>query len=192
MGVYPLNAVANAFIFLSAEVKLSKGVDPHDDVLVCATEIRKSLEKLKDPKLIKDMAAGVAKVQSRIAWDRGGYLSDPKKGCLVTNITRRWVSCCSGTCKSQLRRSHACRFGWRSPDFGHPGKIRFHSTLPLCSRYMKVMTPNPEFVDGAWVSRENDIEATLYLPPGKRKRFEVLFEGYAKGMGVTGQVEFLP
>ena len=95
MGVYPLNAVLNAFVFLSTGVQVSKGVDPHDDVLACATEIRKSLEKLKDPELIRDMAANVAKVQSRIAWDKGGYLSDPKAGCLVTNITRRWVSGCS-------------------------------------------------------------------------------------------------
>jgi len=92
MGIYPLHAVVNAFIFLTIRPQLSKGVGPRDGVLACATEIRRSLEKLKDPKLIEDMAANVAKVQSRIAWDKGGYLSDPKEGCLVTNITRRWVS----------------------------------------------------------------------------------------------------
>ena len=96
MGIYPLNAVVNAFIFLPIRQQLSEGVGHHDDVLACATEIRKSLQKLKDPRSVKEMAADVAKLQSRISWDKGGYLSDPKEGCLVTNITRRWVSGCSG------------------------------------------------------------------------------------------------
>jgi len=43
-----------------------------------------------------------------------------------------------------------------------------------------------------WISREDEIEATLYVPPNRRKRFETLFEAYAKGMGITGSVEFLP
>ena len=59
-------------------------------------------------------------------------------------------------------------------------------------RFVKVTTPNPKFVDGAWVSREDQIEGTLYVPPNRRKKFETLFEGYAKGMGMTGQIEFLP
>jgi len=92
MGIYPLNAVVNAFVLLPIRPQLSNGAGPRDGVLACATEIRKSLEKLKDPRLIEDMAASIAKVQSRIAWDRGGYLADPKEGCLVVNITRRWVS----------------------------------------------------------------------------------------------------
>jgi len=96
MGIYPLNAVVNAFILLPIRPQLSNVVGPRDGVLVCATEIRKSLEKLKDPGLIEDMAADVAKLQSQIAWNKGGYLADPKEGCLVTNITRRLVSGCSG------------------------------------------------------------------------------------------------
>jgi len=36
------------------------------------------------------------------------------------------------------------------------------------------------------------MEVTLYVPPNRRKVFEVLFEGYAKSMGMTGSVEFLP
>jgi len=55
-----------------------------------------------------------------------------------------------------------------------------------------VATPNPKFVDGSWVSREDEIETTLYVPPNRRKDFEASFEGYAKGMGMTGPVEFLP
>jgi len=54
------------------------------------------------------------------------------------------------------------------------------------------MTPNPKFVDGAWISREGEMEATLYVPQDRRKWFETLFEGYAKGLGMTGSVEFLP
>ena len=57
---------------------------------------------------------------------------------------------------------------------------------------MGVTTPNPKFVDGAWVGREGVMEGTLYVPPNMRKRFEMLFEGYAKIMGMTGSVEFLP
>jgi len=36
------------------------------------------------------------------------------------------------------------------------------------------------------------MEGTLYLPPNRRERFETLFEGYAKGLGMSGSVEFLP
>jgi len=36
------------------------------------------------------------------------------------------------------------------------------------------------------------MEGTLYVPPNMGKRFEMLFEGYAKAMGMTGSVEFLP
>jgi len=35
------------------------------------------------------------------------------------------------------------------------------------------------------------MEVSLFVPPNRRKMFEVLFEGYAKGMGMTGSVEFL-
>lgn len=56
---------------------------------------------------------------------------------------------------------------------------------------MVTATPNPKFVDGVWVSRDNDIEVTLYVPADRKKTFEELFEGYAEGMGMTGQVEFV-
>ena len=36
------------------------------------------------------------------------------------------------------------------------------------------------------------MEVTLYVLPNKRKRFEELFEGYARELGITGSVEFLP
>jgi len=35
------------------------------------------------------------------------------------------------------------------------------------------------------------MEVTLYVPPNRGKGFETLFEGYAKGLGMTGSVEFL-
>ena len=81
---------------------------------------------------------------------------------------------------------------WRSPHFGHPGKTRFHFAQPPSGRFAVVMTPNPIFVDGAWISRDDKIEVTLYVPPNKGKTFEELLEGYAKGMGMTGSVEFVP
>ena len=57
---------------------------------------------------------------------------------------------------------------------------------------MQIATPNPKFVDGVWIGRDGEMEGTLYVPPKKRKTFETLFEGYAKGLGMTGPVEFLP
>lgn len=79
-----------------------------------------------------------------------------------------------------------------SPHFGHPGKIRFHHGHPPGSRYVKIMTPNPKFVDGVWTSREGEMETSLYVPLNMRKRFEELFEGHAKRLGITDSVEFLP
>ena len=86
----------------------------------------------------------------------------------------------------------ARRLDLTSPHFGHPGKIRFHHSHLPGSRYAKIMTPNPTFFDGAWVSREGGTEVTLYVPQNRRKRFEELFEGYAKNLGMSGSVEFLP
>jgi hypothetical protein len=68
----------------------------------------------------------------------------------------------------------------------------FHHGHPPGSRYVKIMAPNPKFVDGTWISRESELEAALYVPPNRRKKFEELFEGYAKSLGMTGSVEFLP
>ena len=91
-----------------------------------------------------------------------------------------------------LTRSHLCRVEWRSPHFGHPGKTRFHAGLIPSCRFVMATTPNPKFVDGVWVSREGGIEGSLYVPSNRRKRFERLFERYAKGFGMTGPVEYLP
>jgi len=81
--------------------------------------------------------------------------------------------------------------GFTNPHFGHPGRATFHLSHTPCSRYVQLITPNPKFVDREWISREGDMEVTLYVPPNRRKWFETLFEGYAKGLGMTGSVEFL-
>jgi len=78
-----------------------------------------------------------------------------------------------------------------SPHFGYPGKTRFYTSHTPGSRYVQITTPNPKFVDEVWVSREGEMEVTLYVPPNRGKRFETLFEGYAKSLGMTGSVEFL-
>ena len=78
------------------------------------------------------------------------------------------------------------------PHFGHPGKATFHGGHAPGFRFVKITTPNPRFVDGMWISREGEMEGTLYVPPNRRKRFEGLFEGHAKALGMTGSVEFLP
>lgn len=54
------------------------------------------------------------------------------------------------------------------------------------------MAPNPKFIDGTWINREGELEATFYLPPNRSKRFEELFKEYAKSLGVVGSVEFQP
>jgi len=96
MGIYPVNAVVNAVVWLSAGLQVQKGVDPCDSVLAHAAEIRKSREKLKDPKVIKDMVADVGRIQSRVAWDKCGQdVANTNEGSLVVNILWRWVSGCS-------------------------------------------------------------------------------------------------
>ncbi|KAF9647752.1 hypothetical protein BDM02DRAFT_2523331 [Thelephora ganbajun] len=173
MGIYPENAVVNAIIWLSAGFELPKDVDPRDGVLACATEIRKLLERLKNPEFVKDMAADVAKIQSQVAWDKKGQdLAAAREGSLMVN--NLW------------------KFDWTSPDFGHPGKVRFYHGHPPGSRYVKISAPNPKCVDGTWVSREGDMETTFYVPPNQKKRFEESFERYAKSLGMSGSVEFLP
>lgn len=88
MGIYPDNAVVNAIIWLPAKLQVSKLIDPHDNVLAWATKIRESLGRLKDPGFVKDMAAGVAKMQSQVAWDRKGQdIPTAKEGCLIVNNT---------------------------------------------------------------------------------------------------------
>ena len=88
MGIYPTNAVVNATVFLPIGLQPSKGPNPHDDVLACAVEIRKSLEKLKDPKSVKDLVTDFAKLQSQITWDKSGQ-GPPREGRLFVNIIRR-------------------------------------------------------------------------------------------------------
>jgi len=51
MGIYPVNAT----FWFPTGTRAPKGVNPYDCTLVYATGIRKSLEKLKDPGLIKEM-----------------------------------------------------------------------------------------------------------------------------------------
>lgn len=55
-------------------------------------------------------------------------------------------------------------------------------------RSVKIMRPNPVFKDGAWISREGDMELTFYVPHNRGRRSVELFEGYAKMLGMTGQV----
>jgi len=173
MGIYPDNAALNAIIWVPSRVPVSKGVDPHKGVVACAVGIRKSLGRLKDPRFIKGMTAGLAKVLSQDAWHNHGQdILTGDEGCLIVNSL--W------------------KFAQTSPHFGHPGKVAFYAVHPPGSRFLKITRPNPGFVDGAWVSREGGMEVALYVPPNRGKRFEELFEGYAQGLGMTGSVEFLP
>jgi len=88
MGIYPANAVLNATVFLPIGLQLSKGPDPHDDVLACAAEIRKSIDGLKDPKSVNAMVTNFAQVQAQTAWDKSGQ-GPPRKGCMFVNALRR-------------------------------------------------------------------------------------------------------
>jgi len=82
--------------------------------------------------------------------------------------------------------------GLEEPTAWAPQKDDVPSWTSPRFRYVEIMTPNPKFVDGTWINREGDMEATFYVPQNRRKRFEELFEGYAGGLGVVGSIEFLP
>jgi len=173
MGIYPDNAVLNALIYPSTELRVSKDIDLRDNILAWVTEIRKSMERLKDPGFIKDAAAEQAKIQSQIVWDRKGVdIALTKESLLVVN--NMW------------------KFSWTSAHFGHPGKVRFHHGHTPSSRFVKIVAPNPKFVDGTWISREGDMEVGFWVPQNRRKKFEELFDKYAKSLGMTGPIEFLP
>jgi len=89
MGISPTNAL-NAVIWLSMGLHVPRGVDLRDSVVAYATEIRKSMDRLRDPRSIKDMAADLAKIQSQVAWDRKGQdMANVNEGCLVVNILWR-------------------------------------------------------------------------------------------------------
>jgi len=95
MGIYPFNAIVNAIALLPIGWQLQRGVDPRNDVLTCATEIRKSLENLKDPRLIEAMAADFGRILSQSAWNKRSEVPQ-SEGSLVINITLKWVSGCLG------------------------------------------------------------------------------------------------
>ena len=87
MGLNPYYAASNALILVSTGVQLSQGVDPREGVLACATRIRHSLGRLKDPRFVGDMAAELAKTLSQDAWDKNGQnpLIATRPGCLLVN-----------------------------------------------------------------------------------------------------------
>jgi len=90
MGIHPVNAVANAIVWLSAELQVPKDADLRDAVLACATEIRKPFEKLKNPRCVRDMATDLAKIQSQVTWDKNGQdFASAKEGCLIVNIFQK-------------------------------------------------------------------------------------------------------
>ena len=87
MGIHPVNAVLNAIIWLPVELRAPKGAHPCDTIAAHAVELRKGVGKLKDPRLVRDMAAGVAKIQSRVAWDKSGQdMANVNGSCLVANV----------------------------------------------------------------------------------------------------------
>ena len=66
----------------------SRGLNIHDDVLACAVEIRKSLEKLKDQKLVEDLAADFARLYGQMAWNKSGQ-GPPREGYFFVNNIRK-------------------------------------------------------------------------------------------------------
>ena len=86
--MYPGNAVVNAIFWLPTDLQVSEDAELRGSVLARATEIRKSLGKLRNPDFIKDMVADVAKIQSQVAWDKKGQdLASAREGCLIVNNT---------------------------------------------------------------------------------------------------------
>ena len=49
MGIYSDNAVVNTILWLATGIQVAKGIHARGSVLACATEIRKSPERLKTP-----------------------------------------------------------------------------------------------------------------------------------------------
>ena len=89
MGISPTNAL-NAVVWLSVGLHVPKGLDIRDSVVAHAAEIRKSMDRLGDPRSIKDMVAGLAKIQSQVAWDKNGQdMANVNESCLVVNILWR-------------------------------------------------------------------------------------------------------
>jgi len=94
-------------------------------------------------------------------------------------------------CRSRLKRFRDYRGDFRSPHFGHPEGTKVYVSHTSCSRYVQMIPPNPKLVDGVWVSRDGEMECTFYVRPNRRKIFKPLFERHAKGLGMSGPVEFL-
>ena len=53
MDICPDNAMVNAIVWLSTGLQAAKRGDPLEGMLTYATEIRKPLGRLRDPKFIK-------------------------------------------------------------------------------------------------------------------------------------------
>jgi len=82
--------VANALIWFPVELQAPKGADPRDTIAAHAADIRKGMAKLKNPKLVMDLATDAAKIQSQVAWDKKGQdMANVNEGCLVVNVTWR-------------------------------------------------------------------------------------------------------
>ena len=82
--------MVNAVIWFPVRLQASKGTDSRGTVVAHAVELRKGMEKLKDLKFIGDLVAGVAKIQSQVAWDkRGQDMANVNERCLVVNVTTR-------------------------------------------------------------------------------------------------------
>ena len=86
MGIYPHNSALNAIIWVPGGIPASKGTDPREGVLAYAIGIRKSLARLKDPRFIKGMTAGLSKILSQDAWyNHGQDILTGDEGCLIVN-----------------------------------------------------------------------------------------------------------
>ena len=89
-GIHPVNAMLNALIWFPVELQTPKSADPRDIIVAHAAEIRQGMGKLKDRRLIRDLVAGVAKIQSQVAWDKVGQdLANADESSLVANVIWR-------------------------------------------------------------------------------------------------------
>ena len=72
MGIYPQNAGVNAIFWIPTRIEDPKDTNPQENVVKFATEVRKSVRRLKDSEFVKDMAAGLAKRLDEVSWQRKG------------------------------------------------------------------------------------------------------------------------
>ena len=155
---------------------LTQRVPPTDGlehgVLTFAKHVRKALLTLQDINVVRGHAAAITNIQRDAAWEKKGQafgLID--HGTIFVNSTYK--------------------FDYLSPHFGYEGRTMYYYSHPPGARFVKVLPPNPRVLpDGTFQSRKGDVEAVFFVPTDKKEEMKGIISGYAKRLGVSGEIEF--